>query len=43
MNTHGVPEDKIKIMIENFEQYKGNLDEIRNAKDNRRRNGNKNN
>jgi hypothetical protein len=29
-------------MIENFEPFMGNLDEIRNAKDNRRRNGNKN-
>jgi NEDD4-binding protein 2 len=42
MNTHGVPEDKIKIMIDNFEPFIGNLDEIRNAKDSRRRNGNKN-
>ncbi len=39
MNSHGVPEDKIKIMIENFEHFTGNLDEIRQAKDNRRRNG----
>jgi hypothetical protein len=26
-------------MIDNFEPYIGNLDDIRNAKDNRRRNG----
>ena len=38
MNTHGVPEDKIKIMIENFEPFT-TLDDIRNAQQNRRRNG----
>lgn len=41
MNSHRVPEDKIKIMIDNYEPFLGNLDEIKSAKDNRRRNGNK--
>ncbi len=30
-NSHGVPEDKIKIMIDNFQTFKA-LDEIREAK-----------
>lgn len=36
-NGHGVPTDKIQIMLNNYEQMKS-LDDVRNAKDNRRRN-----
>ena len=39
-NAHGVPKEKVQMMLENFETFK-NLDDIREAKDNFRRNNQK--